>query len=111
MKVSGTTSKIMTTHEICTLVDLMENYIDVNEESIQVSSNEVDKDKIISGGSPWSSSKDDISPTITVKLSKAEDIPLTHVTLDKTNNVESFELTVVDMSGSEVYQMVNMLFQ
>ena len=111
MKFVGTTAKSMTTtSELCTLVDLMEDLVDTSQENILVSSNDVDKDNIRPGGLAWSSSKDDISPTITVTLSKTENIPLIEITLDKSDNVDSFTVTVDDKDGSTVYQTVSMPF-
>lgn len=111
MKFVGTTPKHMTTtSELCTLIDLMEDSIGASEETIQVSSNDGDKDNLRPGGLAWSSSKDDISPTITVTLSQTENIPLTQITLDRSDNVDSFTVTVDDTEGSTVYQTVSTPF-
>ena len=96
-----------TTHTTpCPRVDLMNGRVNLTMDNIDTSSNIKEKSNLISGDKPWSSSADDLEPSITVQLSDNENVTITDVKLIKTVNIAAFKVAILDRNETTVYNMV-----
>ena len=90
----------------CTEMDLMNRQVNITNENIETSSNIVEKANLITGDKPWTSSADDLEPSIAIRMSDYESVTITDVKLIKPVNIAVFNVTILDSNATVVYEMV-----
>ena len=93
----------------CPRVDLMNGRVNITKDNIDTSSNIIEKSNLISGDKPWSSSADDLEPSIIIQLSDNENVTITDVKLIKPVNIAAFKVAILDRNQTTVYNMVGNL--
>ena len=90
----------------CLKMDLMDGQVNITNENIETSSNIAEKANLISGNKPWTSSADDLEPSIAIRVSDYESVTITDVKLIKPVNIAVFNVTILDSNATTVYEMV-----
>ena len=90
----------------CPRVDLMNGRVNIIKDNIETSSNIKEKSNLISGDKPWTSSVDDLEPSIIIRLSDSENVAITDVKLIEPVNIAAFKVAILDNNKTTVYDMV-----
>ena len=84
----------------------MNGRVNLTKDNIETSSNIKEKSNLISGDKPWTSSADDLEPSIIIRLSDSEDVTITDVKLIEPVNIAAFKVAILDRNETTVYMMV-----
>ena len=90
----------------CPKMDLMNGQVYITNENIETSSNIVEKANLITGDKPWTSSADDLEPSIAIRMSDYESVTITDVKLIKPVNIAVFNVTILHSNATTVYEVV-----
>ena len=91
---------------LCHKINLMNGQVNITNENIETSSNIAEKANLISGNKPWTSSADDLEPSIAIRVSGYESVTITDVKLMEPVNIAVFNVTILDSNATIVYEMV-----
>ena len=81
----------------------MNGRVNLTKDNIETSSNFKEKPNLISGDKPWTSSVDDLEPSIIIRLSDSENVIITDVKLIEPVNIAEFKVAILDNNKTTVY--------